>query len=54
MTKQHDIDYYKDGHVNVAFCKDCSAEGIRLTEDCPKKVLGTVEKPLDEKSQPSK
>lgn len=45
MTKQHAIDYYLDGHVTVAYCKRCSAEGEKLLEDCPQKF----EKPLDEK-----
>lgn len=45
MTKRHVIDYYMDGHVTVAFCKVCSAEGEKLLEDCPQKI----EKPLDEK-----
>lgn len=50
MKKQHDIDYYKDGHVSVAFCKVCSAEGEKLLEDCPQKV----EIPIDEKKLPAK
>jgi len=35
MTKRHDIGYYLDGRVSVAFCKVCSAEGEKLFEDCP-------------------
>lgn len=45
MTKQHDIGYYLDGRVLVAYCKQCSAEGEKLLEDCPQKI----ELPLDEK-----
>lgn len=40
MTKLHTIDYYMDGHVAIAFCKICSAEGDKLLEDC----YGGVEK----------
>jgi len=47
MTKQHDVAYYKDGHVSVAYCKRCSAEGLKLLEDCPQKI----ENALDEKKQ---
>lgn len=50
MTKQHDIAYYLDGHVKVAYCKHCSAEGEKLLEDCPQKI----ENLLDEKKQTSK
>jgi hypothetical protein len=45
MTKQHDLAHYKDGYVQVAYCKRCSAEGQKLLEDCPQKI----ENPLDEK-----
>jgi len=45
MTKQHELAYYNDGHVKVAYCRKCSAEGLKLLEDCPQKI----EKPLDEK-----
>lgn len=38
MTKLHDVAYYQDGHVQVAFCKVCSAEGDKLLEDCPQKI----------------
>lgn len=50
MTKPHDIGYYLDVRVSVAYCKRCSAEGDKLLEDCPKKI----EKPLDEKKLPAK
>lgn len=33
MTKRHTIDYYMDGHIAVAFCKLCSAEGGKLLEE---------------------
>lgn len=33
--KLHQIGYYKDGLVSVAYCKICSAEGEKLLEDCP-------------------
>lgn len=54
MTKQHVIDYYMDGHVAVAFCKVCSAEGKKLLEDCEGKFVCSVEKSLDEKKLPAK
>ena len=50
MTKRHVIDYYMDGHVAVAFCKVCSAEGEKLFADCPQKI----EKELDEKKPNAK
>jgi len=57
MTKQHVIAYYPDGHVQVAYCKKCSAEGQKLLEDCPQKVLPINEDffdlLLDEKKQKS-
>lgn len=64
MTKQHAIDYYLDGHVSVAYCKRCSAEGDKLLEDCPQ-VLFKPANPdkinedflnysLDEKKQTAK
>lgn len=52
MTKAHDLGYYQDGRVSVAYCKCCSAEGDKLAEDCPQKVMqGQIisEKSLDEK-----
>ncbi len=49
MTKQHDITYYQDGYVQVAYCKKCSAEGLKLLEDCPQKIENT----LDEKKPKS-
>ena len=39
MTKQHELAYYNDGHVKVAYCKKCSAEDLKLLEDCPQKVF---------------
>lgn len=54
MTKRHVIDYYLDGQVTVAFCKVCSAEGEKLSEDCPGKIICSVEKSLDEKKLPAK
>lgn len=61
MTKQHVIAYYLDGHVQVAYCEKCSAEGQKLLEDCPQKVLLPNDKInedffdllLDEKKQKS-
>lgn len=47
MTKQHELGYYQDGFVSVAYCKRCSAEGEKLLEDCPQ----YSEKSLDEKKQ---
>lgn len=54
MTKRHVTDYYMDSHVAVAFCKVCSAEGEKLLEDCPGKIICSVEKSLDEKKLPAK
>ena len=34
MTKQHDVAYYKDGYVSVAYCRKCSAEGLELQKEC--------------------
>jgi hypothetical protein len=56
MTKLHDLAQYHDGFVLVPYCKRCSAEGEKLLEDCPQKVILTQnisEKPLDEKKQNS-
>lgn len=47
--KRHVIDYYLDGHVTVAFCKVCSAEGEKLLEGCSQKI----ENSLDDKKQKS-
>jgi len=49
MTKQHELSYYDDNRVRVAYCKRCSAEGQKLLEDCPQKVENT----LDEKKPKS-
>lgn len=64
MTKPHDIGYYLDGRMSVAFCKRCSAEGDKLLEDCPQivfapsdsmKIIDDFENySLDEKKQTSK
>lgn len=50
MTKRHVIDYYVDNHTMVAFCKVCSAEGLKLFEECPQKI----ENALDEKKPTAK
>ena len=34
----HDIDYYADGRMRVAFCKKCGAEGENLQLKCTKAV----------------
>jgi len=47
MTKEHILSSYKDGFATISFCKRCSAEGEKLIEPCPGKVL-------DEKKQTSK
>lgn len=53
--KRHVIDYYLDGHVTVAFCKICSAEGEKLFEDCSQKISSdSCSIPLDEKNQTAK
>lgn len=39
ITKSHDLGYYLDGRVSVAYCKRCSAEGEKLAEDCPQKLI---------------
>lgn len=64
MTKQHDIGYYDDNHVQVVYCRKCSAEGQKLLEDCPQKVLSLADPDkinedflnytLDEKKQTDK
>ena len=43
MAKQHDIDYYQDGRVSVAYCRKCSAEGEKLLEDCPQKIENSLD-----------
>lgn len=56
MTKQHDLGSYQDGRVSVAYCKLCSAEGEKLSEDCPQKILlnqNIFKNTLDEKKQTS-
>jgi hypothetical protein len=45
MTKRHILTTYLDGHIEIAYCKVCSAEGAKLFESCPQKV----EKSLDDK-----
>lgn len=50
MTKRHVIDYYMDGHSAISFCKVCSAEGLKLFEDCP----GKIEEKVDEKKPTAK
>lgn len=50
MTTRHVIDYYLDGHVTVAFCKVCSAEGNKLFDDCPQKIVDDKEQPAKEMS----
>ena len=45
MNIPHTIDCYKDGYLNVKFCKVCGAEGLTLLGSCPrtfvyKKCLG--------------
>lgn len=50
IIKCHVIDYYMDGHVAIAFCKVCSAEGDKLFDDCPQKY----ENKLDEKKLTAK
>lgn len=57
MTTQHAIGYYLDNHVSIAYCKVCSAEGEKLLEDCPQKVINPQNistKGLDEKNQTAK
>lgn len=57
MTKPHDLGYYQDGHVSVAYCKRCSAEGEKLLEACPQKVSSEPDISrftLDEKKLPAK
>ncbi len=39
MTKVHILSSYKDGYNNVSFCKRCGAEGEKLIDVCPGKVL---------------
>ena len=39
MTKPHDLACYLDGWRQIMFCKVCSAEGEKLLEACPQKIL---------------
>lgn len=54
MTKLHNIGYYVDGRVNVAYCMRCSAEGQKLLEDCPQKISTDDKNTLDEKKPDAK
>lgn len=55
MTKPHVIAYYPDGHVQVAYCRVCSAEGDKLLEGCSQKISTPIcDIPLDDKEQPAK
>lgn len=54
MTKPHTLGHYQDGYVRVEFCRKCGAEGLKLLEDCPEKIIVSDEKSLDEKKQTSK
>ena len=38
MTIPHAIDYYTDGHMAIAYCKICSAEGEKLLESCYRSI----------------
>lgn len=35
MTRLHKLGTYKDGYELVEYCRVCSAEGLKLIEDCP-------------------
>jgi hypothetical protein len=51
MNIPHTIDCYKDGYLNVKFCKVCGAEGLTLLGSCPRTfVYEKNEKALDEKN----
>ena len=55
MIKPHVLAYYEDGRVQVAYCRKCSAEGGKLLEDCPQKIVTPkCDNPLDEKDKPAK
>ena len=44
--RQHQLDIYKDGYQSIPFCKMCSAEGEKLSQEC----VGMTEiDPLEEK-----
>ena len=43
MTKRHILGTYQDGHIDIAYCKVCSAEGDKLLEDCPQKIEKTLD-----------
>ena len=46
--RQHQLDIYKDGYQSIPFCKICSAEGEKLSQEC----VGTDEDEfLKEKSK---
>jgi len=32
--RQHQLDIYKDGYQSIPFCKICSAEGEKLSQEC--------------------
>ena len=32
--RQHQLDIYKDGYQSIQFCKICSAEGEKLSQEC--------------------
>ena len=51
MTRLHKHGYYKDGNYLVEYCKVCSAEGLKLIEDCPGNFPDPDKNKLDEKNQ---
>lgn len=34
----HSLAWYRDGHSQVSYCKECGAEGDKLLEKCEKVI----------------
>lgn len=51
MTRLHKLGTYKDGYKLVKYCRVCSAEGLKLIEDCPGNFPDPDKNILDEKNQ---
>ena len=51
MTRIHKLGKYKDGFLAVEYCRVCSAEGLKLIEDCPGNFPNPDKNKLDEKNQ---
>jgi hypothetical protein len=51
MTRLHKLGQYKDGFAVVEYCRVCSAEGLKLIEDCPGNFPDPDKNKLDGKNQ---